>query len=71
MLDSIVGYMQDGPFLTETGQITDPANEVNRHGIAHGVFVGFENQTIALKYFALFDGLAFILLQDRVVASSL
>jgi hypothetical protein len=36
MLDSIIGYMQDGPFLTETGQITDPANEVNRHGIAHG-----------------------------------
>jgi hypothetical protein len=71
MLELIVGYMQDGPFLTETAQIRDPANEVNRHGIAHGVFVGFENQTIALKYLALLDGLAFILLQDRVVASTL
>jgi hypothetical protein len=71
MLESIVSYMQQGPFLTGTENISDPADEINRHGVAHGVFVGFENRAIALKYLAMLDGLALLLLQDRIVTGSL
>lgn len=70
ILESILGYMMRGPFLNETANISDPTNEVNRHGVAHGVFVGYENRATALRYMALLDGLAFALLQDRIVTGT-
>jgi hypothetical protein len=71
MLESILCYMQQGPFLTETDNISDPTDEINRHGVAHGLFVGFESRAIALKYLAMLDGLALLLLQDRIVTGKL
>jgi hypothetical protein len=71
MLEAILNYLPDGPFLIETAKVSYLGNEVNRHGIAHGVFVELENQTIALKYLALLDGLAFVILEDRIVTNGL
>jgi len=70
-LEVLTDYLHTGSFLRETEKVTDPSTSVNRHGIAHGVFTGFENQEIALKYLALIDGLAFLLLHDRVVSGNL
>jgi hypothetical protein len=51
--------------------VTNPSQQVNRHGIAHGVFTEFETQEIALKYLALLDGLGFVLFHDRLVSGTL
>jgi hypothetical protein len=70
-LEVITDYLHTGSFLRETDQVFDPSASVNRHGIAHGVFTAFENQEITLKYLALMDGLAFLLLHDRLVSGTL
>jgi hypothetical protein len=70
-LEVIADYLHTGSFLRETEKVPDPSTSVNRHGIAHGVFTGFENQEIALKYLALIDGLAFLLMHDRLVSGTL
>jgi hypothetical protein len=36
VVDIIFAFIEDGPFLAETGDIRDPAIQVTRHGIAHG-----------------------------------
>ena len=71
VLDAILGFLQTGTFLAETASVADPSQQVNRHGIAHGVFTGFETQGITLKYLALLDGLGFVLFHDRLVAGTL
>lgn len=71
VLEAILGFMQKGTFLTETAMVTNPSQQVNRHGIAHGVFTEFETQEIALKYLALLDGLGFVLFHDRLVSGTL
>ncbi len=70
-LEAILEYLNKGPFLAETTKVGDPSKYVNRHGIAHGVFTGFESQEIALKYLLLLDGLSFLLVHDRMVSGSL
>jgi hypothetical protein len=71
LLETIFLYIEKGSFLKETGNIIDPADEVNRHGIAHGVFTGFEGKTISLKYLILLESLALILLQDKILNGTL
>lgn len=71
ILDSIFDYLETGTFWKNTGQISDPSALVNRHGIAHGVFVNFDNQVVSLKYMILLDALATLILHDRMVGGSL
>jgi hypothetical protein len=71
ILERIFAFIETGSFLTETTKIQDPAREVTRHGIAHGVFVGFENRDIALKYLILLDALAYVLLHDKLLTATL
>ena len=63
----IFDFLEAGSFLAETDSVADPKSQVNRHGIAHGVFTGFESSVLALKYLVLLDGLALVLLQDRML----
>ena len=67
VLNLVVDFIESGSFWNNTSTITDPRQEVNRHGIAHGVFTGFETQELALKFLILIDCVAFILLQDQLV----
>jgi hypothetical protein len=71
VLDQIFTFIENGTFLTETKKVNDPAKEVTRHGIAHGVFKNFENRDIALKYLILLDALAYVLLHDKLLAGTL
>jgi hypothetical protein len=71
VLDQIFTFIETGTFLSETGGINDPRQQVTRHGIAHGVFKNFENRDIALKYLILLDSLAYVLLHDKLLAGTL
>ena len=71
VLELILGFLETGTFWRNTSKIGDPMQEVNRHGIAHGVFTGFESRDIALKHLILLDGLAFLLLHDKVLTNRL
>ena len=71
ILERIFAFIETGTFLAETANIRDPEKEVTRHGIAHGVFVGFENRDIALKYLILLDALAYVLLHDKLLTAAL
>jgi len=67
VLKLVVDFIESGSFWNNTSRIADPKQEVNRHGIAHGVFTGFETQELALKFLILIDCVAFVLLQDQLV----
>ncbi|MGO8759570.1 MAG: hypothetical protein ACLQG3_15730 [Terracidiphilus sp.] len=67
VLSLVVDFIDSGSFWNNTSTIADPKQEVNRHGIAHGVFTGFETQELALKFLILIDCVAFVLLQDQLV----
>jgi hypothetical protein len=67
VLNLVLDFIDSGSFWNNTSTIADPRQEVNRHGIAHGVFTGFETQELALKFLILIDCVAFILLQDQLV----
>ncbi len=67
VIEVIFDFLESGSFLKNTATLSDPKSEVNRHGIAHGVFTGFESDVLALKYLVLLDGLALVLLQDRML----
>jgi hypothetical protein len=71
LLEEIFRYVREGSFLRETGTITDPGEQVNRHGIAHGNFTGFESKAMALKYLTLLDALALVLLHDKILTNTL
>jgi hypothetical protein len=66
-LTEIVDFIDSGTFWDNTSTITNQQEDVNRHGIAHGVFTGFETQELALKFIILIDCIALILLQDQVL----
>ena len=53
VLDTIFDYLESGSFWKDTRTVKDPKSIVNRHGIAHGVFTGFECEEISLKYLIL------------------
>ena len=67
VLNLVVDFIDSGSFWNNTSMIADPKQEVNRHGIAHGVFTGFETQELALKFLILIDCVAFVLLQDQLI----
>ncbi len=71
VLKLILDFLSSGTFWKTTADIGDPTQEVNRHGIVHGIFTGFEARDIALKYLVLVDGLALIMLHDQVVRGTL
>jgi hypothetical protein len=71
VLDRIFTFIETGSFLSETSKIKDPATEVTRHGIAHGIFKNFDNRDIALKYLILLDALAYVILHDKLLAGTL
>ena len=71
VLNLILEFLSGGTFWKTAADIGDPAEEVNRHGIVHGVFTGFEARNIALKYLVLVDALALVILHDQVVSGTL
>jgi hypothetical protein len=48
-LTHVVDFIDSGSFWNNTSTIANPKQEVNRHGIAHGVSTGFETQELALS----------------------
>jgi len=70
LLDLILGFIERD-LMKNTDDVVDPGQQVNRHGIAHGIFAGFETRDIALKYLILLDSLAFVVFHDRLVAGTL
>ena len=71
VLELILTFLRTGTFWRDSARIDDPKQEVNRHGIAHGVFTDFETRDMALKYLVLLDALALLILQDKMVTGSL
>lgn len=71
VLELILTFLETGTFWKNTTGIDDPTQEINRHGIVHGSFIGFEAKDIALKYLVLVDALALLLLHDRIVCGTL
>ncbi len=71
VLGLILDFLKTGTFWSSTVDIGDPAQQVNRHGIVHGVFTGFEARDIALKYLVLMDALALVMLHDLIVSGTL
>ncbi len=65
ILDVIVSELKDGSFTSASRKIKDIQSQVNRHGILHGIFSGFECRELALKFLILMDSLAFIILADK------
>jgi hypothetical protein len=58
-LTHVVDVIDSGSFWNNTSTIANPKQEVNRHGITHGVFTGFATQEVALKFLLLLDCAAF------------
>ena len=71
VLNLILDFLSSATFWKTTADIGDPTQEVNRHGIVHGIFTGFEARNIALKYLVLVDGLALVMLHDQIVSGTL
>jgi len=71
IFETIFEYLEAGSFWKNTRTISDPTAMVNRHGIVHGLFTGFECKEISLKYLILFDALSFVLLHDKILTHSL
>jgi hypothetical protein len=71
IMETIFDYLRDGSFWKDTSTVPDPQSIINRHGIAHGFFTGFECEEISLKYLILLDALFFILLHDKMLTRSI
>lgn len=71
IFEIIFSYLDSGSFWKSSKTISDPTEMVNRHGIVHGFFTGFECKAISLKYLILMDALSFILLHDKIMTGSL
>ena len=71
VLNLILDFLSSATFWKTTADIGDPTQEVNRKGIVHGIFTGFEARNIALKYLVLVDGLALVMLHDQIVSGTL
>ena len=70
-LEIIFDYLTNGTFWKNSDSIIDPSKTINRHGIAHGVYTGFESEEISLKYLILLDLLSFVLLHDKMLRQAL
>jgi len=71
MMETIFDYLKGGSFWNHTSTVPDPQSTINRHGIAHGKFTGFECEEISLKYLVLLDSLSFILLHDKILTKTI
>ena len=72
IMEIIFNYLETGSFwMRHSCSVQDPKSMINRHGIAHGVFKGFECEEISLKYLILLDALSFILLHDKILTRSI
>jgi hypothetical protein len=71
VLDLIFQHLEKGSFWKYSGSVRSPGESVNRHGILHGEFVGFESKLLSLKYLILLDSLGFVLLQHRLTTEIL
>jgi hypothetical protein len=71
VLEIIFDYIETGSFWKRTSMISEPKTEINRHGILHGVFTGFECEEISLKYLILLDALSVVLLHDKILTRSI
>jgi hypothetical protein len=69
-LNLIVKFIEQD-VMRDAGTVSDPRQEINRHGVAHGVFTGFERRDIALKYLVLLDAVLFVVFHDRLVTNRL
>jgi len=70
LLDLILGFIERD-LMADTTTVEDPGRQINRHGVAHGIFAGFESRDISLKYLILLDSLAFVVFHDRLVDGTL
>ena len=70
-LGIIFDYLTNGTFWKNSDTIFDPSKTINRHGIAHGAYTGFECEEISLKYLILLDLLSFVLLHDKMLRRAL
>lgn len=70
VLDIIFEFIKEGGFWNNSATISEPGDQINRHGIVHGSFIGFENKTIAFKYLLLIDCLASIIEHERIMTNS-
>lgn len=70
VLDTILTCIEKS-FMGPTEDVTNPNAQINRHGLSHGIFSGFETREVALKYLILFDALAFVIFHDRLVTNRL
>ncbi|AFY73661.1 hypothetical protein Syn7502_01601 [Synechococcus sp. PCC 7502] len=70
ILDSIFDYLEDGSFWKKSWEIPDSTSSINRHGVVHGAFTGFESEVISIKYLILLDALSFVILHDRMLADA-
>jgi hypothetical protein len=71
VLEVAFNFISNGSFWSHTSTIKDQKIEINRHGIVHGLFTGFECKEISLKYLILVDMLSYILLNDRIAEGNL
>ena len=71
VLEIIFDYLSNGSFWKKTDTISNPLTTINRHGIAHGIYTGFESEEISLKYLILLDLLSFILLHDKMLQNTI
>jgi|LGVF01.1.fsa_nt_gb hypothetical protein len=71
VLEIIFDYLANGSFWKRSKTISNPSTTINRHGIAHGVYTGFESEELSLKYLILLDLLSFILLHDKMLRQSI
>ena len=71
ILNGLFDFLETGSFWRDSTRIAKPSEAVNRHGILHGDFAMFENEGLSLKYLALFDALAFLILHDRTVTGKI
>jgi hypothetical protein len=71
LFETIFDYLENGSFWKRTDSVSDPATTINRHGIAHGIFTGFECKEISLKYLILLDSLSFVLLHDKMMMNNI
>lgn len=71
VLESVLAFVETGSFWANSRTVVDPRRELNRHGLLHGEFTGFEGEELALRYLVLLDGLAYVLLHDKMLAGAL
>jgi len=71
VIEDIFYYLKDGSFWAHTSKISSPTEIINRHGVLHGKFKGFECEEISLKYLILLDVVSSNILHDKMLTKAL